>query len=201
MRIFRGEAPAHATRPPWPDHLLATQILWINLVTDSGPALAMGVDPETDDVMARAPRRSNGRVIDGRMWSGVVFLGLVMAAATLSTLDVFLPGGLVEGSSSMDEARTAAFTVLVLAQLFNAFNSRSETTSAFRHLLVNRWLLGAVALGALLQVAVVHVPFLNTAFGTAPLSAGQWLFCVGMASAVLWADEARKLLWRARGLS
>jgi magnesium-transporting ATPase (P-type) len=176
--------------------LLATQILWINLVTDSGPALAMGVDPETDDVMARPPRRPTERVIDGRMWSGVLILGLVMAVATLLTIDICLPGGLIEGSSSLDVARTAGFTVLVLAQLFNAFNSRSETTTAFRHLLVNRWLLGSVGLGVLLQVAVVHVPFLNTAFGTAPLTGGQWLLCLLMASAVLWADEARKMLWR-----
>src|SRR5690606_11031350 len=83
------------------------------------------------------------------------------------------------------------------AQLFNCFNARSETTSAFHHLFVNLWLWGAVALGALLQVAVVHVGFLNTAFGTAPLSLGQWLGCVAIASSVLWASELRKLVRRA----
>src|SRR5690625_5934988 len=93
--------------------LLAVQILWINLVTDSLPALAMGVDPEIDDVMARPPRRLDERVIDRRMWGGILFIGLVMAAATLLTIDVFLPGELVEGADSLAAARTAGFTTLV----------------------------------------------------------------------------------------
>jgi len=75
--------------------LLATQILWINLITDSGPALAMGIDPETDDVMARKPRRLTDRVIDGRMWAGVVWIGAMMAVVTLMTIDMYLPGGLI----------------------------------------------------------------------------------------------------------
>lgn len=173
--------------------LLATQILWINLVTDSGPALAMGVDPETDDVMARAPRRPEDRIIDAAMWRGVVLLGLVIAAATLLTIDVFLPGGLVPGDDSLEVARTCGFTTLVLAQLFNAFNSRSETTSAFHRPFVNRWLWAAVTLGLLAQVAVVEVPFLQAAFGTASLDGTHWLVCAAMASSVLWFDELRKL--------
>ena len=78
--------------------LLATQILWINLITDSGPALAMGVDPQTDDVMARKPRRLTERVIDARMWAGVIEIGAVMAVVTLLTIDLYLPGGLIEGT-------------------------------------------------------------------------------------------------------
>jgi len=176
--------------------LLATQILWINLVTDSAPALALGVDPETDDVMARRPRGIGERVIDGRMWGGIIAVGAVMAVATLLTIDIFLPGGLVEGSDSLEVARTAGFTTLVLAQLYNVFNSRSQTSSAFRGLLSNRWLLAAVALGVLSQVAVVHVPFLQEAFGTRPLDLWHWLVCALMASAVLWFDELLKLVER-----
>ena len=176
--------------------LLATQILWINLITDSGPALAMGVDPETDDVMARPPRKSGESAIDGAMWRGVVEIGLVMALVTLLTMDMQLPGGLIEGNKTLDEARTAGFTVLVLAQLFNCFSARSETTSAFLHLFANRWLWGAVALSVLLQVAVVHLKPLNVGFGTSPLSAEQWLVCVLMASVVLWFAELRK--WASR---
>jgi magnesium-transporting ATPase (P-type) len=179
--------------------LLATQILWINLITDSGPALAMGIDPETDDVMARPPRRPTERVIDARMWAGVIEIGLVMAVATLLTLDLYLPGGLIEGSRDLDSARTAGFTVLVFAQLFNCFNARSAHASAFRHLFANRWLWGAVALSVLLQVAVVNVGFLNVAFGTVPLGLDQWLVCTAAASAVLWTSELRKLLLRALG--
>lgn len=181
--------------------LLATQILWINLVTDTGPALAMGVDPISEDVMARKPRPRSQRVIDLRMGLGVVELGVVMALLTLLSLDLFLPGGLFEpvpnwvgtGPHSVELARTAAFTVLVLTQLFNCFNARSETASAFSALFTNHWLWGAVALSAALQVAVVHLPFLNLAFGTVPLSASQWGVCVVLASGVLWFSELRKL--------
>jgi magnesium-transporting ATPase (P-type) len=174
--------------------LLATQILWINLITDSGPALAMGVDPETEDVMARPPRKLTERVIDTRMWAGVLEIGAVMAVVTLLTIDMYLPGGLIEGTQQLERARTAAFTVLVFCQLFNCFNARSETTSAFHHLFVNRWLWGAIALSVVLQIAVVHIGFLNTAFGTVPLSWDQWLVCIAMGSVVLWFSELRKLL-------
>jgi P-type Ca2+ transporter type 2C len=177
--------------------LLATQILWINLITDAGPALAMGVDPITEDVMARRPRQPTERVIDGQLWAGVVEIGVVMALLTLFTLDLFLPGGLIAGTQPLEQARTACFTVLVLAQLFNCFNARSETASAFRGLFANRWLWAAVALSALLQVAVVEVGVLNLAFGTVPMPVVQWGLCVLIASGVLWCSELRKALRRA----
>ena len=184
--------------------LLATQILWINLITDTGPALAMGVDPIAEDVMARKPRLRSQRIIDAGMGLNVLETGVVMALLTLLTLDLFLPGGLIEpvdtwlgvGPHSLELARTAAFTVLVLTQLFNCFNARSATVSAFHAAFSNRWLWAAVALSAALQVAVVHLPFLNLAFGTVPLSASQWGVCVVMASGVLWFGEVRKLVRR-----
>ncbi|QCO98289.1 cation-translocating P-type ATPase [Arthrobacter sp. 24S4-2] len=178
--------------------LLATQILWINLVTDSGPALAMGVDPEIDDVMDRPPRKMTVRILGRRMWVGILAVGLVMGVATLLTIDIFLPGGLVNGSESLDVARTAGFTTLVFAQLFNAFSSRSEMNSAFHRLFVNKWLWGSVLLAAALQFAVVELPPLQRAFGTASLDAAHWAVCIGMASTVLWFDELRKLFYRAR---
>ena len=115
--------------------LLATQILWINLVTDSAPALAMGVDPEIDDVMARPPRAADKRILDRAMWWQVIVVGLGMAAVTLLSIDLFLPAGLVEGTDSVEIARTVGFTTLVLAQLFNALSSRSDRLSAFHQLL------------------------------------------------------------------
>jgi Ca2+-transporting ATPase len=186
--------------------LLATQILWINLVTDTGPALAMGVDPIADDVMARSPRPRSQRIIDGRMGLAVLQTGVVMAALTLWTLDLFLPGGMVEpvdawlgaGPHGLELARTAAFTVLVLTQLFNCFNARSATASAFHAVFSNGWLWAAVALSAALQVAVVHLPFLNVAFGTVPLTPAHWAVCAAMASGVLWFSEGRKWLRRRR---
>jgi Ca2+-transporting ATPase len=154
--------------------LLATQLLWINLVTDSGPALALGVDPPVGDLMARKPRPLTERLINRRMWLDVVELGLVVAVLTLLTLDMYLPGGLIEfqgqGQSDLTLARTAAFNVLVFASLFNCLAARSDTTSAWVGLFANPWLWGAIALSAALQVAVVHIGFLNLAFGTTPLT-------------------------------
>lgn len=130
------------------------------------------------------------------LW-GVVRAGLALA---LATIDLYLPGGPIPGDGDPATARTAWFTVLVLAQLFNCCNVRSETASAFRNLFVNGWLWGAVALSTLLPVAVVHFAPLNLAFGTAPLSWQQWAVCLGMTSGVLWTVEVRKGVMRvARG--
>jgi magnesium-transporting ATPase (P-type) len=179
--------------------LLATQILWINLLTDAAPALALGMDPPRDDVMARAPRRLSDRVIDTEMQLGIGFVGLVMAIVTLVALDLHLPGGLIGGSGNITEARTMAFTTLVLAQLYNCFNARSDRVSAFHQMFANPLLWGAIALSVALQVAVVHVPLLNEAFDTSPLSLGHWAACAALASAVLWTDELRKLARRHLG--
>jgi P-type Ca2+ transporter type 2C len=182
--------------------LLATQILWLNLITDSWPALAIGVDPAGSDVMKRKPRHITSRVIDGHMWAGVFEIGLVIALVTLLTMDMYLPGGLIPqidapaGQGDIAAARTAGFTVLVMAHLLQCFNSRSETVSAFANLLTNRWIWAAVALSAALQVAVVNIGFLNVAFGTVPLTLEQWLVCTAMASVVLWYSELRKLALR-----
>jgi P-type Ca2+ transporter type 2C len=178
--------------------LLATQILWINLLTDAAPALALGVDPPRDDVMARPPRRLTDRVIDTDMQIGIGFVGLVMAVVTLAALDLHLPGGVIGGSGTISEARTMAFTTLVLAQLYNCFNARSDRASAFRQMFTNPLLWAAIGLSVALQVAVVHVPLLNDAFDTTPLSLGEWATCAALASAVLWADELRKLARRRR---
>jgi magnesium-transporting ATPase (P-type) len=178
--------------------ILATQLLWINLVTDSGPALALGVDPPAGDLMNRKPRRPTDRLIDARMWLDIGGIGLVVATATLLTIDLNLPGGLIEGSHDLANARTAGFTVLVFASLFVSLVSRSDTDSAFQRVFANRWLWAAIALSALLQVAVVQVSFMNVAFGTVPLLPAQWLVCLAMASSVLWLSEFEK--WIARAL-
>ncbi|MGZ8581830.1 MAG: cation-translocating P-type ATPase [Actinomycetota bacterium] len=174
--------------------LLATQILWINLLTDAAPALAVGMDPPDARRMLRPPRRRTARVVDGPMWVSIALNGVAMAVATLLVLDLELPGGLLEGSMSERVARTMAFTTLVLAQLVNVFNARSDRRSAFHDLFSNPLLWGAVALSAFLQVAVVYVPFLNTAFGTEPLTGAQWGVTIVAASAVLWVSEVRKLI-------
>lgn len=176
--------------------LLATQILWINLLTDTGPALAMGLEAPSEQAMDRPPRRLTDRVIDAAMQRHVVFVGFVMAVVTLATLDIYLPGGTVEGTDDLTTARTAAFTTLVLAQLFNCFNARSGYRSAFHRLFTNRLLWVAIAGSLALQVALVNLPVVNEAFSLAPLRLDQWAVCTALASVVLWADELRKLVLR-----
>ena len=185
--------------------LLATQLLWINLLTDAAPALAMGVDPQTEDVMNRKPRRITDRVIDASMWGDIIFVGIIMAAVTLIGMDMHLAGGLFTDRSvdalgheaQMTEARTMGFTILVFAQLFNALASRSHLQSVFVGLFSNKWLWGAIGLSVALQLVVIYVPFLNTAFGTTPLSPMAWLECIGLAAFVLVASELRKCVLRA----
>lgn len=185
--------------------LLATQLLWINLLTDAAPALAMGVDPQTDDVMARRPRRLTDRVIDKDMWIDIAFIGLIMAAVTLIGMDMHLAGGLFTDRSvdvlghdaQMTEARTMGFTILVFAQLFNAIASRSSRQSAFVGLFSNKWLWGAIGISILLQLVVIYVPFLNEAFGTTPLDFVAWFECIGLAAVVLVASEIYKAVMRA----
>lgn len=178
--------------------LLATQILWINLVTDGAPALALGVDPPDAGVMQAPPRPRGEGVITRSMWAGILFVGAVMAAGTLLVLDASLPGGLIEGSGDLAYGQTMAFTTLVLFQLFNTLNARSDERSAFEGLFTNRWLWGAIGLSLLLQTAVIYLPFLQEAFSTVSLSAGDWLLCVAVASSVLWLRELSKVATRAR---
>ena len=178
--------------------LLATQILWINLVTDGPPALALGLDPPDAAVMRQQPRPPGEGVITPRMWRGIFFIGAIMALGTLFVLDASLPGGFVEGSGSLRYGQTMTFTTLMLFQIFNVVNARSDEQSAFVRLFTNRWLWASIVGSVALQGLVVYVPFLQRAFGTVPLSAADWLFSVGVASSVLWLREASKLLARRR---
>ncbi|MCB0969146.1 MAG: cation-translocating P-type ATPase, partial [Ilumatobacter sp.] len=177
--------------------LLATQILWINLLTDSALAMALGVDPAVDEVMSRPPRGVDDRVIDPPMMVTIALIGLVSAFVALLAFDLEMPGGVIEGNGDIVTARTMVFTTLVISQVGNAFNSRSDLVSAFVRPFENRLLWVAVAVTVALQVAVVHLPFLNDAFDTVPLDAGRWAICCGLALVVLAAGEARKVVARA----
>jgi Ca2+-transporting ATPase len=176
--------------------LTASQLLWINLVTDGAPALALGVDPADPGLMERPPRPAMARVITGRMWQGIFFVGAVMAAGTLYVLDADLPGGLFAGTGSAGHGRTMAFTTLMLFQLFNLFNARSDRESAFRDFFKNGWLWGAIALSLGLQIAVIYAPFLRRAFSTEALTAVDWVRCTLVASTGLWLREVEKFLRR-----
>ncbi|MDR3411124.1 MAG: cation-translocating P-type ATPase [Formivibrio sp.] len=192
---LKSEAGATMTVP-----LLAVQILWVNLLTDSGPALALGVDPVDHGLMQSPPRNPQTSVITPRMWRDIFFVGSIMALGTLAVTDWILPGGLIPGGSgSMRRAQTMAFNTLVIFQLFNAFNARSEIQSAFCGLFSNCWLWLAVGVAVLLQVAVIHLPFLQVAFNTEALTGLEWGVSIAMSSSVLWLVELRKWLLRRRG--
>jgi P-type Ca2+ transporter type 2C len=178
--------------------LLATQILWINLVTDGAPALALGVDPPEAGLMEKPPRARSEGVITGRMWVGIFFVGTITAAGTLLVLDASLPGGLIEGSGNLRYGQTMAFTTLMFFSLFTIFNARSDERSAFAGFFSNKWLWGALLLSLVLQVAVIYVPFLQQAFSTASLSFADWLGCAAVASSVLWLRELSKVVTRLR---
>ncbi len=178
--------------------LLATQILWINLVTDGPPALALGLDPADDGLMHEPPRPTGEGVLTPQMWRGIVFVGAIMAAGTLLVLDASMPGGWLEGTGTLPYGQTMAFTTLMLFQLFNVVNARSDEQSAFVHLFTNVWLWVAIGSSLALHVAVVYTPFLQRAFGTVPLAGDDWVLCAVAASSVLWIRELGKLVTRFR---
>jgi len=187
--------------------LLAAQLLWINLVTDGPPALALGVDPKDPGVMLRAPRRRGGGVLTSEDWLRLAAIGLVMTVGTLAVLDAYYPGGLFTlfaagtAPNAADEthARTMAFTTLMMFQLFNVYNCRSTWRSAFSGFFENKWLIAAVGLSLSTHVLVIYVPILQTAFHTVALSPFDWLVTTGVAATLLVAMELVKLVLRMQG--
>lgn len=176
--------------------LLATQILWVNLVTDSAPALALGVDPVDDQVMTKPPRRPDQRALDGHEWVRILSTGLVMAVLSLLALDICLPGGLIAGDDDVATGRTVAFSVLVILQLVNTLSVRHAHRTMFAGLFTNHWLWLALAAGLLLQLLVVYMPILNTAFSTVPLDGQHWLIVIGCAVVFIILEELRRAVVR-----
>ena len=186
--------------------LLAAQLLWINLITDGPPALALGVDPRDADVMEREPRQHGTGVLTTPDWWRLVAIGAVMMIGTLAVLDAYYPGGLFTlfakstEPNKMDEtyARTMAFTTLMMFQLCNAYNCRSSWRSALSGFFDNKWLLGAVALCLFAHALVIYVPFLQAAFHTAPLAPSDWAVAAGVAATLLVGAEMAKWVLRAK---
>jgi P-type Ca2+ transporter type 2C len=186
--------------------LLAAQLLWINLVTDGPPALALGVDPKDPDVMERPPRKRGTGVLTTEDWWRLAGVGAVMMVGTLAVLDAYYPGGLFTlfaagtAPNLADEgyARTMAFTTLMMFQLVNVYNCRSNWRSAFAGFLENKWLLGAVALSLSTHAIVLYVPVLQAAFHTVALSLVDWLIASGVAATLLIVTELAKIPLRAR---
>ena len=184
--------------------LLAAQLLWINLITDGPPALALGIDPKDPDVMERPPRSRGRGVLTAEDWWRLAAIGFVMMLGTIAVLDAYYPGGLftlfAKGTQPnvADEvhARTMAFTTLMMFQLFNVYNCRSNWRSAFSGFFENKWLLAAVALSLFAHVLVIYVPFLQTAFHTVSLSLLDWTIATGVASTLLIGMEIFKFVLR-----
>jgi Ca2+-transporting ATPase len=158
--------------------LLPIQILWINLVTDGLPALALGVDPADRDIMNRKPRNpGEGIFAHGLLWRALGS-GMFIALVTLAVFSMAWAG-----SGDLDLARTASFNTLVLAQLFFVFTCRSEHRSILEvGLMTNPKLVLAVLCSVGLQLAVTYVPLLRSVFHTVPLNAVQWGFIAALAS-------------------
>ena len=181
-----------ATALGMPAPLNAIQVLWINIIMDGPPAMALGVDPARPELMDEPPRRPDERILDRTRLLRMFRAGLVMATGTLGVL------ALARERETEAVTLTMAFTTFVLFQFFNALNARAERLTVFtRHLFTNRWLWTSLVAIVVLQVLAVQLPLLRTVFGTAALSPLQWLGCAAVASSVLLVEEAVKLASRA----
>ncbi len=166
-------------------------------MTDGAPALALGVDPADDGLMDQPPRPSGERVITGACGAASCSSarhGGRHAARPRRVTARRLRGGRGRPSLWADDG----VPTLMLFQMFNVLNARSDQRSAFVHLFTNRWLWGAVAGSVALQLLVVYVPFLQHAFSTVALTARDWTICVAVASSVLWLREGTKPIGRVR---
>jgi Ca2+-transporting ATPase len=154
--------------------LLPAMILWINLVTDGGPALAMSADPPVDDVMNRPPRDPKEGVMHGMLAFILVYVALAAGTTTLSfSLKYFMQG------SSLAEARTLAFVQACFFELIVVWNCRSERHNVFKTgIFSNKYLLVAVAVGMLLTVSLCYIPVFQLMFGTVPLAPMDWLWAL-----------------------
>jgi len=177
--LFVGKAP-----------LLAVQIIWVNLVTDTAVAVPLGLEPKIGDELKKPPRHP--RV-------GLLFPGLLLRVAFLATVmsvSIFLVFNWAQARMSIEEARTIAFCSLVAFEWFRAFNARSDEYTIFRiGVFRNRWLIASVSVAILLQLAVIYVPFLQVAFRTVPLSIDKWGIAILAGGTLFAVEEIRKALF------
>tara|TARA_Y100000310_G_scaffold335391_1_gene417336 strand:- start:9792 stop:12467 length:2676 start_codon:yes stop_codon:yes gene_type:complete len=166
--------------------LLALHILWVNLVTDGLPALALSVDPYDPEIMEKLPKNPKSHVITKLMMCEMLFVGILITAGTLFVFSKYL--------DNLPYARTMAFTTLVMFQLFNVFNSRSMESSIFKlGIFSNVKLIGAIIVSLLLQFVVIYTP-LNIYFKAVPLVLFDWVLIVGVALSVIVVLEVYKLI-------
>ncbi|MBS1113165.1 MAG: calcium-transporting ATPase [Nitrospirae bacterium] len=172
-----------------PIPLLPIHILWINLVTDGLPGLALAAEPAEKNIMERPPRNPQENIFTG-MWVQIIWVGLLMGAVSIFTQAWAIETGI-------GHWQTMVFTVLCFNQMGNVLALRSERESLFSQgLFSNRPLVGAFLLTVVLQMATIYVPFLNPIFKTQPLSAYELLITLGLSSIVFLAVESEKVVKR-----
>ncbi|NLA37739.1 MAG: cation-transporting P-type ATPase [Actinobacteria bacterium] len=177
-----------------PKPFAAIQLLWINIIMDGPPAMALGTDKPKPGVMKRKPRKPNDPILSKNRLAIIGLHGSIMAAVTL--------GILAYGKNEWSDAigATMAFTVFVLFQIVNALNVRSVGTLFQRQTLTNKVLWGALGLVSVLQILVVEVDWMNDLFETVDLNLGQWGICVAGALTLFVVDEIRRVIAAKRGV-
>ena len=174
-----------------PAPLTAVQILWVNMIMDGPPAIALGMDPPEPDVMQQPPRAARDQLLPVSRLGVIALNGAVMAVGTLAVL------GYGVSALPADQAATLAFTTFVLFQVVSALTVRSPRLSVFHaRTFTNRSLWTALAFVVGLQVVVVNVSFAQALFDTVALTRSQWALAVATASLLLVVDEVRKLILR-----
>lgn len=187
----------------WAAPLNATHILWVNLITDSFPALALGVDPGDPDVMKNKPRNPEDSLFKGSVFT-LAFNGVLIGTLTLVGFiyGVIAYGGngvtlsnIAGNPTALMHAQTIAFVVLSGTQLVYALNMRSSTKSIFKiGIFSNMYLIGAIALGFTLQLAVIYIPPVADMFNVFPLTLRDWGIVLGLSIVPLVVNELRKLI-------
>ena len=166
--------------------LLAIQLLWVNLVTDSLPAIALGLEPPDKDIMNRKPIDSKKGIFADGLWSKIFAEGAMLGILTLLAFSI---GNKLYG---LEVGRTMAFVSLGILELIHSFNIKSEESIFNVGLLENKYLIGAFLLGVILQVAVVIIPPVATLFKLVPLTGLQWLYTFGISILPLIIMELQK---------
>ncbi|UCH87902.1 MAG: HAD-IC family P-type ATPase [Thermoplasmata archaeon] len=179
----------------FPIPLFPVQILWINIIMDGPPAIALGMEPVTQNVMDDPPRSKKERILSTDLLLSIFILGLVMACGTLFLFNWSM--NYVEHEDQLKYARTMAFTVFVIFQLFNVLNCKSQTDSIFSsEIFKNKFLIGAIIGCFFLQLMLLYVPPLQMLFHTIPLSWMDWILIICIALSILIVEEVIKVFKR-----
>ena len=177
--------------------LKPVHILWINLITDTLPAIALGMEDAEKDVMQRPPRHRKESIFADGLGFGIAFQGLIIAAVTV--FSYFIGHRMESGAWGIAESpagMTMAFLTLSMVEIFHSFNMRSRHASLFSLKKQNMWLWGTLAFSLLITAAVIFVPFLNKAFSFTPITLAEYLTAMALALVVIPMVEIEKAIRR-----